>query len=76
LFSAANSGSTDLVRVLVFAGADVNTCRYDGVSPLHVASGTGCIDSVKLLLDRDAQFQSRDTRGYTPLYMAAQNGHT
>ncbi|MFP3024204.1 MAG: ankyrin repeat domain-containing protein, partial [Wolbachia sp.] len=41
---------------------------------LHLASGAGEFDKVKLLLDRGANIEAQDEFGYTPIFLATQSG--
>ena len=72
---AALSGQTESVKALLRAGADVNTRRDDGMSPLNIASNEGFIDIVRILLDNGADIESRDNDGGTPLYNAVLGKH-
>ncbi|BGP57346.1 hypothetical protein JCM8202_002513 [Rhodotorula sphaerocarpa] len=61
IHAAASSGSETVVRMLIEAGADVNSPR---VSRRYTREGT------------KSSGQSVGTRGSTPLHFAAANGHT
>ncbi|MFB3111225.1 MAG: ankyrin repeat domain-containing protein, partial [Gemmatimonadales bacterium] len=68
------------MRVLVVTGlcgcAGCDQEQY-GVTPLWRASLNGDTETVKLLLDANADVNAaRKTDGVTPLYVASQNGHT
>ena len=53
---AAQEGHTDSLQVLVQAAADVTRCLHgNGWCPLLVASGTGHLEVVRLLMDRAPQ---------------------
>ncbi len=80
LLGAAYNGNVELTRVLLAHGADVNAVSADRngtakngpiqfgyVTPLHMATSSGSIDVVKLLLDGGAKFDLADVRGMTPL---------
>lgn len=56
--------------------ADVNIATDDEMSPLHAAAEFGGGDMVKLLLAHPASVDAVSGSGETPLYFAAQNGHT
>jgi len=80
LLVAACDRHTNVVRALVFAGADVNLQQQNdgsspGSSPLSVASQEGHLDCVKLLVHHGAEVDIRRNNGATPLYWAAKNGH-
>ena len=44
-------------------------------SPLHVSSGNGDVDLVKLLLKKGADLSRTDDKGFTPLHSACKAGH-
>ena len=64
----------NLARLLA-AGAEVDSV-YQGLTPLHraVASGNGRIVSALLRRQADGGVKSGDSRGYTPLHLAAERG--
>lgn len=45
-------------------------------TPLHAAAFTDHVECLQLLLSHNAQVNSVDAAGKTPLMMAAQNGQT
>lgn len=51
---AAAHGHTDIVRVLLAAGAEVNAEDFTGWTALHAGSFAGDVGTVSLLLDRGA----------------------
>jgi len=57
---AARNGDTDIVRLLIAHGADVNITNDRGHTVLYCAGGHGHLDTVRLLLengaDPDAEF--------------------
>ena len=61
---------------LIQCGADVNarTAGQAGVSPLHCAAIVGNLALAALLLDRGADINARDGRGFTPLHAAVGGG--
>jgi ankyrin repeat protein len=48
----------------------------DGGTPLHLASFTGCFESVKHLVRHGASIESPGLTGKTALHLAAAKGHT
>ncbi|MBC8357115.1 MAG: ankyrin repeat domain-containing protein [Planctomycetes bacterium] len=54
LMSAVANGSIEMVAALLKAGAEVNVVDEHGWSPLMYAASSNRADSVKLLLDRNA----------------------
>ena len=67
---AAREGDVDLVRILLDAGADVNTVAGDGKTALAVAVFNGNYDVASLLVDRKADVNKADAQRFTPLFWA------
>ena len=76
LHSAAGSGHTDIVKLLLDAGADKDVKNENGYTPLHGAARYGHTDIVELLLDAGADMEVKVKRGWTPLHFAAFRGRT
>jgi ankyrin repeat protein len=70
LMSAA-SRNPQAVALLVARGADVTVRTKRGETALANAANRGDLATVKLLLDKGADVNSVDYRGYTPLMQAA-----
>ena len=66
LIIAAQLGDTDLVQVLLDAGADVGTRDRGGATPLSFASGQGDPDVVGLLVAAGADWQPPMPQGGRP----------
>ena len=68
-------GHTDVARVLLDRGAEINrkAHRY-GLTALHLASRSGNVSLVKLLLDRGACIHIQDKNGHSPFIYACQSG--
>ena len=58
---------TDVVQVLIDAGADIDTRGDDGRSPLHTAYNSETPDVVKMLVEAGAGVRATDNDGYTCL---------
>src|SRR5687767_2937204 len=86
ILHAARNGDTEIVRLLIESGADVNARNARGHTVLYCAGGHGHLDTLELLLDkgadRDAKFtddgktllewlaQYPDDTRYTPIAKA------
>jgi ankyrin repeat protein len=73
---AASHRSTDVVKLLLDAKADVNAKAEDDHTPLYLAASGGSKEVVALLLDRGADVSAVTKYDrFTPLHRAAQRGH-
>ena len=59
---------SDVIRLLVHYGADVNAVNRYGMAPLHLCQFPG---ETNLLIDFGARIDARDEIGWTPLHFAA-----
>ena len=76
LFNAARRGDAAAVKSLLDKGVDVNTKFRYGATALSYAADKGHLEVVKLLLERKADPNVKDTfYGATPIIWAAQKGH-
>ncbi|MBI4699077.1 MAG: ankyrin repeat domain-containing protein [Nitrospirae bacterium] len=76
LFRASYNGYTEIVKLLLAAGAEVNAVRKDnGATPLLFATQQGHAEVVKLLLEANAGVNDASKDGRTPLLIASQKGH-
>ena len=74
--TAACRGNLLEVQRLLAAGASPNGCDIDCVHPALVcAAGAGHADVVRLLLERGAALDSRDSEGHSALESAREAGH-
>jgi len=71
---ATTDGNLSRMRLLHFAGADINA-RGNSGGPLYLAAGEGKIEVVRYLLDQGADVNARENRGSTALVEAAYYGH-
>ena len=69
---------TDIAKLLLEHGADVNIPNKNGWTPLFSAIEHDDIDTMKLFLEKGAKVNNVRTDGFqrTPLILAAMNGHT
>jgi ankyrin repeat protein len=76
LFWSAKEGYTDLVRLLLDRGADIEQSEFhvSGSTPLIKAAFEGHIEVVKLLIERGANVNHVNDSGWTAIkYAIAQN---
>jgi len=66
LISAATFGKTDIVKMLIDAGADLTISNNDGTTPLHSAAFFCRVEIVQLLIDANADKTLRNNFGATP----------
>src|SRR6202021_2875921 len=75
LYLAITNGSPAMVQLLLGKGADANSAREDGDTPLRPWARLGQIDAIKMLLDRGAAVNAQEKNfGHTALMWAA--GHS
>jgi len=71
---ATMDGSLSRMRLLHFAGANINS-RGNGIMPLFIAAGEGRSDVVRYLLAEGADVNAREQLGDTALTEATYYGH-
>ena len=76
LHCAVEKEHTDVVQLLIDAGADIETKDNNGRSPLHCACESGALDIVKMLVEAGAGVRDTDNEGSTCLIIASYFGHT
>ena len=76
LMRASAEGHTEIVKVLLERGAQVDLQNNVGLTALMMASDSGCTEIVKVLLERGAQVDLPDNVGWTALMMASDSGCT
>lgn len=76
LWKAVESGSLDIVRLLVEHGADINYKDKAGATILIHASMFGSKSVLEYLLQKGADVNARDSEGKTALITAAGSGYT
>jgi ankyrin repeat protein len=74
LHVAAEAGGTEVARLLLKKGADVNARDEEGRTPLRVACERHHADVVKLLVHAGADVDAKDDVGQTPLCQAIGDG--
>jgi ankyrin repeat protein len=61
---------TKIARVMIDAGADVNSTDKDGMTPLIMGIGAHSKSYVALLLDHGAKVNARNNFGVSPMSVA------
>ena len=64
---------TEVAKLLLTNGSEVNSKTKNSNTPLHFAAISGDIDIVQMLLDRGAKVNARNKRGDTPLHNAVKS---
>lgn len=75
LMAAVVSGSLDVVKQLVTAGAWVNYMNSLAVNAVWIAANNGQLEIVRYLVAHGAYIDNRNIEDVTPLMAAAMNGH-
>ena len=73
---AASSGDVPRMEYLLYKGAEIDTTSKSkgGRSALLLAAENGREEAVKVLLEKGANFDTKDSSDYTALHLAAQYG--
>ena len=75
LHFACESGSGEIVQLLLHNNADPNACRLHDVTPLHIVAKEGFIDIAKVLLQNtNSEINVNDANLLSPIHYAAQFG--
>lgn len=74
LHYACMAGNPDIVRLLLGAGAELET-QVNGRTPFHMAAANGRVEILEVLYEKGAQITQRDSAGNRPLCTACQEGH-
>jgi len=75
LIIASQKGYTDIVKVLLDKGAEVDRPDSENFTALHAASEKGNADIVKMLLDKGANVNYLNGGIFTALYIASEVGN-
>lgn len=76
LIIAAGNGDLHCMKILIEAGAELDTQDHYGHTALIEASWKGHTQCVDLLLEKTARKNIQNKSGYTALILAATNGHS
>jgi ankyrin repeat protein len=70
------SGSTVAAAAYLDKGVDPSTCDVTGLTALMLVAGRGCLEMVKLLVERGIPVDDREARkGLTAHHFACSGGH-
>lgn len=72
---AAENSHSDVVEILLKAGADPSIRSKSGSTPFYGACRAGCIPAMELLRDARSDINVRTWDNWTPLMEAVENGH-
>ncbi len=73
---AALRDDTEIAKLLIAKGADINAKSRDGSTPLHSAAFLGHTEIAELLIQEGAEVNPENYRGETPLDVSAVNWET
>src|SRR6266566_5283183 len=76
LHAALAGPDHEIARLLVAAGADVNSRQQGGGTPLHEAAQNGEVELVRLLLEHGADPKATDDQHRTAADFAREQSHT
>eukprot|EP00939_MAST-03C_sp_MAST-3C-sp1_P002369 g2369.t1 len=64
---------SEIVRMLVGAGASISVENKGGLAPLHMAAGVGAVEAMRILLDAGASLYEQASNRYKslPIHLAA-----
>jgi uncharacterized protein len=74
IHSAVAANNTDITKILLEAGANVNVSQISGLTPLHSAAHHGNIELIILLLEAGANVYAKTEDGKTPAELASVAG--
>lgn len=75
LHLAVEKNHLEVVKQLIWSGADVNVISNDGWTPLHVAVDEGHLNMVRYLLEQGVDVTYPNVSGRTPIHSAAELGY-
>jgi uncharacterized protein len=75
LHIAARHGLLDDARLLIDAGANVDSPGDVGLTPLHYAAMWGHVEMITLLINAGAKLEVKNDFGESPLHVAEQGQH-
>ena len=75
LMLAVDKGDTDITKLLIDKGANLNLQNQNGYTALMIATYKGDTNIVKKLIEKDAGINLQDEKGYTALMIAIYKGN-
>lgn len=75
LHTALNNNHSDISKMLIEAGANVNIKQHGGFTPLHFAAQHGNIDLIIILLELGAEVTTLNDAGESAADLAAKKGY-
>lgn len=69
IFTNAQRGTLENLRVLINAGVNVNKAQPSGATPLHAACESQHLECIEMLIKANANVNHCRNDGSTPLYM-------
>jgi uncharacterized protein len=76
LYQAASIGNVEVVKILINANANVESCNKENITPLIIAAYNGHYDVCRVLIDRGyASVNFQDNSNKTALSLASYEGH-
>ena len=73
---ASQEGHTEISKLLIANGADVNRKNYEGMNALMLASQRGHANMVMLLINAPCAMDEQTQQGSTALMLACKRGHS
>ena len=64
MYIASQKGHTNIIQLLLDAGADIEAMHQIGATPLYIASEKGHVSTVQHLLSKGAQVNHKTKEGY------------
>lgn len=63
-----------ILELLLTYGGNPNVQNINGITPLHCAVDSNCLESIRVLMRFNADIESKDNGGWSPLYTAVMRG--
>ena len=73
LHMATSEGNLEAVKLLVNAGANVNSVNADGWTPLHSACKWNHVEIAKVLMHAGADYNMKTNGGLSPVHICSNN---